>query len=106
MPHFILFFKTETLRNRLAPCLAEIPACFSFDIKTDTPLTVMISETDPLWQDFPFPVHAGDAYIFDDVTPRPGTSGGPVLCEPRSASGPKTTTRCSCSASGTNCSTR
>jgi hypothetical protein len=75
MPHFTLFFKTATLRNRLVPCLAEIPACFSFYLQTGTPPNIVISETDPLWQGFPFPVHAGDVYIFDDEIPARALGG-------------------------------
>jgi len=76
MPHFTLFFKTAALRDRLAPCLAEIPAYFSFDIQTGAPPTLVISETDPLWQGFPFPVHAGTVYIFDDEIPARAVGGG------------------------------
>ena len=75
MPHFTLFFKTAALRDRLAPHLAEIPACFSFDIQTGVPPTLVISETDPLWQGFPFPVHAGDVYVFDDAIPARAVGG-------------------------------
>ena len=76
MPHFTLFFKTAALRDRLAPRLAEIPAYFSFDIQTGAPPTLVISETDPLWQGFPFPVHAGTVYIFDDEIPARAVGGG------------------------------
>ena len=72
---FTLFFKTAALRDRLAPRLAEIPAYFSFDIQTGAPPTLVISETDPLWQGFPFPVHAGDVYVFDDAIPARAVGG-------------------------------
>jgi hypothetical protein len=74
---FDLFFKTEALRQRLEPCLSQIPPYFEFTVQTGTPEITIISETDPLWKGFPFPVRRGDVYVFDDQVPA-GAVGGAV----------------------------
>ena len=74
---FDLYFKTEALRQRLEPCLSQIPSFFEFTVRTGTPEITIISETDPLWKGFPFPTTPGDVYVFDDRIPA-GAAGGAV----------------------------
>lgn len=73
---FDLFFKTEALRQRLEPCLSQIPPFFTFTVRTGTPKITIISETDPLWKGFPFPVPQRTAYVFDDDIPARALGGG------------------------------
>ena len=76
MPHFDLFFKTEDLRQRFEPLLDQIPPYFEFTVRTGTPEIRILSETDPLWLDYPHPVQAGVAYVFDDEIPARAVGGG------------------------------
>jgi hypothetical protein len=76
MPHFDLFFKTEDLRQRFEPLLDQIPPYFEFTVRTGTPEVRILSETDPLWLDYPHPVQAGVAYVFDDEIPARAVGGG------------------------------
>ena len=73
---FNLYFKTPELYDRLVPLLGEIPGYFVFDLKVGTPAVQIISETDPLWIGFPFPVNAGDVYVFDDDILAGAAGGG------------------------------
>lgn len=75
MAHFTLFFKTPALRDRVAPLLDQIPPVFTFHLETGTPPVAIISETDPTWIGFPFPVRAGDVYLFDDEIPARAVGG-------------------------------
>jgi hypothetical protein len=78
MPHFDLFFKTADLWYRFTPDLDEIPAWFEFSIQVGTPEVTLADPLDPVRAGFPFPRHAGDVYIFDDVIPATavGLGGG------------------------------
>ena len=75
MAHFSLFFKTETLRERFAPLLSQIPLFFSFAVRTGTPTVRLIADNDT-WRGFPYPVNAGEAYVFDDIIPARALGGG------------------------------
>ena len=75
MAHFTLFFKTEALRERFAPLLSQIPPFFSFAVRTGTPTVRLIADNDT-WRGFPYPVNAGEAYVFDDIIPARALGGG------------------------------
>lgn len=73
---FRLYFKTEALRKRFEPLLREIPDYFEFEIITGTPEIQILSDTDPMWIGFPYPVNSGDVYVFDDDIPAHAAGGG------------------------------
>lgn len=73
--HFALYFKTEALRERFAPLLPQIPPFFSFTVQTGTPAVRLIADNDT-WRGFPFPVNAGEAYVFDDTIAARALGGG------------------------------
>jgi len=75
MAQFTLFFKTPALRARIAPLLDQIPTVFAFAQETGTPPIRIISETDPIWIGFPFPILNGHVYLFDDEIPARAVGG-------------------------------
>ncbi len=85
--HFTLFFKTETLRERFAPLLSQIPPFFSFTVQTGTPAVQVLPASDPTWSGFSMPTEDFTAYVFDDVIPAravggaSGTRVGVRVCE-------------------------
>jgi len=76
MPRFDLYCKTDALRQRLVPLLAQIPPFFTFTVRTGTPEIRILSATDPLWLDYPHPVQEGVAYVFDDEIRARAVGGG------------------------------
>lgn len=87
MAHFSLYFKTDALRERLAPLLSQIPPFFSFSLSVDTPTVQILPASDPTWSGFPMPIADSTAYVFDDVIPAravggaSGTHVGVRVCE-------------------------
>ncbi len=75
MPCFVIYFKTEALRRRLVPLLPQIPPFFQFAVRTGTP-EIRYFAPDETWNGFPFPVDAGDVYVFDDEIPARALGGG------------------------------
>ena len=75
MPAFDLYCKTDALRQRLVPLLAQIPF-FTFTVRTGTPEVRYFDQKDPVWKGFPFPVPQRAAYVFDDDIPARALGGG------------------------------
>ena len=78
MVQFVLHFKTEALRQRLEPLLDQIPPFFQFTVRTGTPPVIYFAK-DGVWDDFPFPAHESDVYVFDDEIPARALGGGMAM---------------------------
>ena len=79
MVQFVLHFKTEALRQRVAPLLVQLPPFFQFTVRTGTPPVYYFDPNDKTWTGFPFPSRTGDVYVFDDEIPARALGGGMAM---------------------------